>query len=645
MKLHRFAPLVLIPSLMLAATGQAQEEDFAALDLETLMNMDVTVTSATKRAQASSDAAAAVYVITREDIRRSGATSLPELLRVVPGMQVARINSRSWAVTARGFNSRFASKLLVMIDGRSIYTPQFSGVIWEEQTPVIGAIERVEIVRGPGGTLWGINAVNGVINVITRKAEDARGLELEAGAGSFEPYAATLSYGGTGEAIGEYTIYLDHSERDSFESGREQLDHTHVGIRLDRPFADGALTVQGNVQESDLGSVPPPPALSLATSVRSGDVSATWQRAFASAGDLELATYYAWSERSSPGRWDESAFGFDMQFSAERIGRHLVTVGTGFRYLTDELNEVTPSLQLTDRKVAQQQWSIYAQDEIHFFADRVRVILGAKLEDLEFTGSAFQPTARALWHVSDTHTLWAAASRAVRTPSRIELHSVMSVGVETPDGPVLIRMYGYEGLQAEELYAYEIGWRWRPARALSFDVAAYRNEYQDLIGGNPLPPVFEFNPMPMLVLPSVYANMGESHVDGVELVAQWRANEWLNIEGQGTWTDSGALGLMFPGSIDPKRMFSIRTRVDLSDELELDLTWRSVSELAGFGLPGHESIDVRVGWQATDSLQLSVAIENVLDEERTQFIDELGGIPGVSLGRTVLARIHWRPDF
>lgn len=643
MKVHRFSPLVLLPCLMLAAAGEASEQDFAALDLETLMNMDVMITSATKRAQASSDAAAAVYVITSEEIRRSGATSLPELLRVVPGMQVARINSRSWAVTARGFNSRFASKLLVMIDGRSIYTPQFSGVIWEEQTPVIEAIERVEIVRGPGGTLWGINAVNGVINIITRKADDARGLELRAGAGTFEHYAATLSYGGTGEAVGDYALYLDHSERDPFESGGKRLTHTHAGIRIDRPFADGALTLQGNLQDSDFGTAPPPPVLSLATSVRAGDVSATWQRVFETVGDLELATYYAWSERSSPSRWDESAFGFDAQLNAERIGRHRVTVGAGFRYSTDQLNEIVPSLDLTDTGVAQQQWSFYAQDEIHFFADRVRLILGAKLEDLEFTGTAFQPTARALWHVTDTHTVWAAASRAVRTPSRIELHSVMNTGMETPDGPVLLRMYGDEGLEAEELYAYEIGWRWRPARALSFDVAAYRNEYKNLIGGTPLPPVVEFDPMPILVLPAVYMNVGKTHVNGVELVAQWRPTEWLSFEGQGTWLDGGQLGPVFPESTDPKRMFALRTQADLSDALEIDLTWRSVSEIAGFGVPGHESIDLRIGWRAADSLQLSLAVENLLDNEQRQFIDELGGIPGVSLGRTVLGRIHWRP--
>ncbi len=208
-----------------------------------------------------------------------------------------------------------------------------------------------------------------------------------------------------------------------------------------------------------------------------------------------------------------------------------------------------------------------------------------------------------------------------------------------------MRIVGNEGLDAEELYAYEIGWRWRPARTLSFDVAAYRNEYQNLIGGNPLPPVVEFDPMPVLVLPAVYANIGDTRVSGVELVAQWRPSEWLSFEGQGTWLDSGTLGHVFPGSTDPKRTFSMRTQADLSDDVEVDLTWRSVSELAGFGLPGHESIDLRVGWRATPSLRLSLAIENVLDEERTQFIDEIGGLPGMSLGRTVLGRVHWRPDF
>ena len=644
MKVNRFFPLFLIPSLMFAAVGQAQEQDLAALDLETLLSMDVTVTSASRRAQAASDAAAAVYVITREDIRRSGATTLPDVLRLAPGVQVARISSRSWAVSARGFNMRFASKLLVMVDGRSIYTPQFSGVIWEEQSPFLHEIERIEIVRGPGGALWGINAVNGVVNIITRNAAASRGLQVHAGAGTFENKSAAMSYGGRNDLLGDYRLFVDHSELDAFEENVGELTHTHLGMRLDRGFAGGALMLQGNFEESDFGNAPAPPAASLATTARAGNVAATWQRA-TTPGELELSTHYSWTERGSPSKWDESAFGFSTQFNAERVGRHVLTAGAGFLYFADELNEATPELVLHDRKVAQHQWSFYVQDEMHFFADRARFILGAKLEELEFTGLAFQPTLRTVWDVTDAHTLWAAASRAVRTPSRIELHSQLTFGGYTPDGLILLRAYGNEHLDAEDLNAYELGWRWRASQTLTFDAALYRNDYKKLIGGVPRTPIFELEPVPALVLESDFANIDDLRVSGIELVAEWHASEWLSFEAQGAWQDSEAQAGIQPGPIDPERMLALRARIDLPRDVELDLTWRSVSELTGYGIPAYDIVDLRAGWQPAKAINFSLAVENVFDDEHIEHIGDLTFAPAVTIGRMVIGRISWKPGF
>lgn len=643
MRIPRSALLASILSLALAASASAQEQDLASLDLATLMSMDVTVTSAAKREQASADAAAAVYVITREDIRRSGATSLPEVLRLAPGVQVARLDSRSWAVTTRGFNSRFANKLLVMIDGRSIYTPVFSGVLWEEQAVVLDQIERIEVVRGPGGALWGINAVNGVINIITRDAAQSRGLQAHAGTGSIEDQSASLSYGGHAAGLGDYRLYTAHQELDSLETNGAPLSRTQVGLRLDREIRDGSLTLQGDYSHMDLGEVGEFPPVVLPVDVHSGNVAMRWNQQLAP-GELALSSYYSWIDRGSPGHLDESAVGFDMQFNAERIGRHVFTGGVGYRSTLDELkSDDWFSLELTPRRSRQHQWGLYAQDEVHFFADQVRVILGAKLEDLEFTGLAFQPTGRVIWQANERHTVWTAASRAVRTPSRIELHSTTTFGAYVPEGLMLVRVFGNEDLKAENLDAYELGWRWRPHRSLSFDVALYRNEYQHLIESIPLPLQFEPGAPLTIIAPRVFENFdGTLAVEGLEAAAEWAATAWLRLEAQGTWQDSEVTGPM-PGSIDPGRMLSLRARVDLPRDVELDLGWRSVSELAALGIPSYESMNARVAWWPASSIEISLAVDNLFDDEHIEFRDDLKLAPGATIGRTVFARFTWQP--
>jgi iron complex outermembrane receptor protein len=295
-------------------------------------------------------------------------------------------------------------------------------------------------------------------------------------------------------------------------------------------------------------------------------------------------------------------------------------------------------------KVRQHQWSVYGQDEIHFFDDDVRFTLGAKLEDLEFTGLAFQPTVRGLWRVTDSHTIWTAASRAVRTPSRIELHAQTELGFYSPDGLVMARVIGDEDLKAEDLRAYELGWRWRPYRALSIDVALYRNEYEHLIDGDELPSVFEPGPPPRLVLPSVFANIDHTRVDGAEVVAEWAARDWLRLEAQGTWLDSrAARGGRLPGPIDPQRMFMLRARFDLPRDIELDLAWRSVSDLAGLGVDGYHSLNARTAWRPVENIELSLSIENALDNEHIEFDDNLAFLPGATLGRGYFARLTWQP--
>ncbi|WP_129645259.1 TonB-dependent receptor plug domain-containing protein [Peristeroidobacter agariperforans] len=642
MKARRLLAL-LISSLLTPCAAQAQE-DLTDLDLATLMSMDVTVTSAAKRAQASADAAAAVFVITRDDIRRSGATSLPEVLRMAPGLQVARIDARSWAITARGFNSRFANKLQVLVDGRSIYTPLFSGVMWEEQTVPLYNIQRIEVMRGPGGALWGINAVNGVINIITRTAADSAGLRVQAGGGTVDSESGAMSYSDRIDALGDYRVYAEHAHTQSYLNGGEPWVRTQAGWRLDRAAAGGQLSFQGDVQQGDFGDIDGYADSNLPGSSRTGNVTVNWQRDV-TLGRIDAHTYYSWADRGMPGRWSEATAGLDLQLSANRIGRHLLTGGFGLRQLEEEQRDPATQVRFSKTRSTQDQWNIYAQDEINFFDDRLRVIAGAKLEDFTFTGLAFQPTLRALWRFSPTQTIWGAVSRAVRTPSRIELFSHVKVDVPRD---VLVRfvLSGNEHLDAEKLNAYELGWRWRPNSVLALDASLYYNEYKDLISVIDVETAFVPGPPPRIDRLFAYTNAHDTTVYGVETSLEWAAADWLRWQLNGNWyrmTETpSAAELLLQAASDPSRSFGTRARIDLPYHTELDVSWRYVGSLSTYDIPSYTSFDLRAGWHVRENLELSLMVNNAFDDDHIEFYDETGGAMGARIGRSFFGRFVWR---
>jgi iron complex outermembrane receptor protein len=640
MKVSRL--LLLVSSLLMACAAQS-EEDLTELDLATLMSMDVTVTSAAKRAQASADAAAAVFVITRDDIRRSGATTLPEVLRLAPGLQVARIDARSWAITARGFNTRFANKLQVLVDGRSIYTSLFSGVMWEEQQVPLYTIERIEVVRGPGGALWGINAVNGVINIITRGAADSPALHVEAGSGTVDSELGAVSYGGSIPSIGDYRVYAEHAHTDSYLPNGEPWSRTQAGWRLDRSAAGGQLTLQGDVMEGDFGDIDGYADSNLPGSSRTGNVTALWQGSV-TAGAVDARTYYSWADRGLPGRWSESTAGLDLQLSANRVGRHLLTGGIGLRHLEEEQRDPAARVRFSETESTQNQWSIYAQDELHFFDEHLRIIAGAKLEDFAFTGLALQPTLRTLWHLSDTQTLWAAASRAVRTPSRLELFSNISVMVPG-EIPVHFALLGDENLNEEDMDAYELGFRWRPVPRLAIDASLYYNDYKGLITLEGLPPEFDPGPPPHVNKVFRYGNSLDAAVYGAELAVEWAVTDRLRWQFNGNWHRMpGELPpseLMLQIASDPKHSFGTRARMDLPHSVELDVSWRYVDALANYDIDAYSSFDLRAAWRPLAPLELSLTLNNALNDKHVEFFDETGAGPGAHFGRSFFGRIVW----
>lgn len=636
---------VIAASALLTCAGgtlRAEIQDLSSLDLADLMQLDVTITSAARHAQVGGDAAAAVFVLTREDIRRSGAVSIPELLRTVPGMQVARINNQSWVVTARGFSTRFANKLLVLVDGRSIYSHNFSGVIWEDQHVPLEEIERIEIVRGPGGALWGANAVNGIINIITRSADQLHGLEGTARIAS-DDRSTGLHYGGKLSELGHYRVYGEALERDSFERGVSPWKRVQAGGRFDGTN----LRLQADVYDNPQSEQRAGGSLS-AFHVAGGGVSAAWQDQSFAAGLLDLQSNYSWTQYTQRGNQlaRESALGLDVQFSAPRMGRHLVIVGASYRNLRDEGGLATFGLNGGTPQATEDLWSVYLQDEVHFFDDTLRVTVGAKLDGFEYAHTALQPTLRAIWHIDERHALWAAVSTAVRTPARFDLQGDATLAEIPGTTPVRVALVGNPDAQIEHLLAYEMGWRWRAAQQLNFDLALFEHRYRDLLQAMPAPPYVDLNST-TVVEPSAYTNGLDIRTRGAELAVDWRAMQRLHVLGSASLFHMNrvraAQAVDGPERSDAERLLSATVRADIHETAELDLAWRWVGERPVGNIASYDSLDLRLGWRPTRHFEFELAVENVLDERHTEFFDERGQGAGALLGRTVSAKVKWLP--
>lgn len=435
----------LVPSLLLVAAATAAfsaeppgSRDLADLSLEELAN--IPITSVSKRAERLSDAAASVFVITAEDIRRSGVTSLPEALRLAPNLQVAQSSSSGYAISARGFNGSSTNKLLVLIDGRSVYTPLFSGVFWDAQDVMLEDVERIEVISGPGGTLWGTNAVNGVINVITRSAKNTQGGLVAAGVGSREKHGA-LRYGDMVGADGSYRIYGKYFDRyhTSTANGSAVNDAWHmsqIGFRTDSGRAQDQFTVHGNVYSGKKQQAAPgtislsgfPPALDDVP-ISGVNLTARWARLLESGSNLSLQAYYDRTERAVPFRFDETLDIFDVQFqhSLQPAGMHALVWGAEYRYGMDRVTN-SNAFAFLPANVNQKWSSLFAQDEIALHKD-LRFTLGSRIERNDYTGNEFLPSARLAWKFAPDHLLWTGASRAARSPSRLDRDAF------TPENP------------------------------------------------------------------------------------------------------------------------------------------------------------------------------------------------------------------
>lgn len=655
------------------ASAQAPDDNFpdvTAISLEDLMNLKVT--SVSKRTQKLADAAAAVFVITQEDIRRSGATSIPEALRMVPGLEVARIDVNKWAISSRGFNGRFANKLLVLIDGRSVYTPLFSGVYWNMQDVMLEDVDRIEVIRGPGATLWGANAVNGVINIITKPAESTQSGVVTAGGGTEERASGGLRYGGKLDQNTYYRAYAKYfnwgpSVDATGRNASDGWDALRSGFRMDwkSPRAD-SLTVQGDLYHSEYGETLTVPSLTspyLSTfpnkgRFNGGNLLGRWNHAFSSS-TTSLQMYYDRTniDAGSLLRDQQDIYDIDFQHDIRAGESQQLVWGFGYRSIQDR-NVPSSFVSLRRDRLSRNQFSSFVQDELGLFDSRLRITLGSKFEHNDFTGFEVEPNARFLWTLRPGQSVWGAVSRAVRTPAQTEKEmrlnsAVIPPGIPPASAPLptFVAIFGSPQFKSENLLAYELGYRVQATSTFSADIAAFYNDYDNLLSAEPGTPFLEANPAPFhIVAPFVAANKRSGGTYGAELFADWKVFPKWKLSGSYSYLQMKIR--KDPDSLDPtsdavngtspRHQSYVRSSIDLPKNLEQDLIIRYVDRLRSLNVSSYFSLDARLGWRPVKSFELSVSGQNLLNKRHLEFIPDFISTSPTEVRRTFYGTVTWR---
>lgn len=588
---------------------------------------DIEITSASKRPERLSSAAAAVYVITREDIRRSGATSIPEILRLAPNLQVARVDASQYAITARGFNSTTANKLLVLIDGRSVYTPLFSGVFWDVQDVLPENIERIEVLSGPGGTLWGANAVNGVINVITRSAADTSGALASAGAGNDERNLA-VRYGGKLGEDASFRISAkgsddSHTVREIGGSADDSWHTKSAGFRMDWARGSDGLTFDANAYDGSIDQL-----INADKKVSGAHMLGRWNRRLGEESSLQVQAYVDRTKRTYPGTFGETLDTYDIEVQHRFAWgpRHDILWGGGYRLSRDDVTN-TPALAFFPAQRDLTLANVFAQDSIAL-DDKLQLTLGAKLEHNNYTGLEFQPNARLAWKLRDNALLWSAVSRSVRTPSRLDRDFFVP-------GSAPFVFAGGPDFVSEKLRTYEIGYRAQPVSTVSFSISAFYNVYDDLRSLERTTGT-----------ETVFANQMEGNTYGVETWGSYQVNDWWRLSAGYNYL---VKDLHFkPGSRDisgtraagndPRYQLTLRSTMNLAHNTELDVALRKVAALPDPAVPGYVELDMRLGWTVTKGVEISLSGFNLLDRRHPEF----GNAPTRNeIGRSVYLRTLW----
>lgn len=601
-------------------------EDLQGLSLDDLANLQVT--SVSKRPEALTETPAAVFVITAADIRRSGAVSLPEVLRLAPNLEVAKINAWSWTVTARGFNSpETANKLLVLIDGRSIYEPIASTVLWQQVDVTLDNIDRIEVVSGPGGTMWGANAVNGVINIITKNAADTQGLYLRATAGVFKR-TLTVRYGGKLGARTSYRLFADGfntGESRAAEASTTESDAfrgLHGGFALDGVLDNGSYTIKGEAYDNSI--------IEEDTNFTGYSLAGGWTHDLANGSNIAVNTYIAHDVRDQPNSIESplhearDTFDINAQQTLSFGSKHQFVWGGELRTWNENFQSFNIA-QFAKPKTTISLGSVFAQDDIAFRPD-LKLTLGLKGEDNSYSGFAWLPNVRLAWQYQPNSLLWGAVSRAVRTPNRIERE------LQAP--PILIPSPDF---QSEKLTAIEAGWRTKPTAKSSLSLSAFYNMYDDLRTYQyTLPTIF----------PLILKNGGRGTTYGLEawgdyeITPDWRLDAGFNLlhkhfELKPGYTDLSSLAVQ---GMDPDYQARIRSQWDITPTVDLDVTLRAVGPIRHTPVPGYSEASVHVGWRVKDNVELALNASNLFHARHLEMWDP-STTPVRYVGRSILLSV------
>ena len=652
---------------------QSSPGDLTQVSIENLMNMEVT--SVSKREQKLSQVAAAIFVITKEDIRRSGATNIPDLLRMVPGMDVAQINGSTWAVGSRGFTGQYANKLLVMVDGRSVYSLTFSGVFWDTLDLPLFDIERIEVIRGPGGTIWGSNAVTGVISIFTKKAAETSGTLLEAGAGNLLQGFGMVQYGGT---IGKksnfrvYTKYFNQAQMLDL-NGRNGADGWHRlrgGFRMDSSLSSkDSLMVKGDIsagREGEYGFVLPSitspgyVAVSEEIYLANGSLEAVWNHTYSARSNSSLQFSFDQNRRADPLNPElRNTYDLDYRHQLAVGGRQDIVWGVGYRYTADRTGgSLTVAMNPPNR--ALQLFNSFFQDEIALVPARLFLTAGIKLEHNDYTGFAVMPSVRASWSPSDRHMAWVAVSKALRVPSRSDTNLILNFGEFPGPGntPTLLRLVPNPQFQNERLIAYEAGYRTMLSNRLSIDVAAYFNDWNKLQTSELSGSFFETTPPPAhQVQTLMFENLMHGETHGIEITANWKVRDWWSIspgfaisrEHLHTYPQStDTQTVLFTEGSSPDYSIQLRSHIDVRRNLAWGVSAYFVDALINQGpsgnvtIPSYTRLDSGLTWKLGERLSLSVVGQNLLKDRHLEFEDAGGSMQSGLVKRSAYAKLTWQ---
>lgn len=618
-----FSPAMCILVLCLGAVPvcvSAQEpdnlstpEELKRLSMEELL--DIEVFSVSRRPEKLTETPSAIQVITQDDIRYSGATSVPELLRLASNLQVAQVNASQWAISARGFNNVLANKLLVLIDGRVVYTPMYAGVFWDVQNLILEDIDRIEVISGPGGTLWGANAVNGVINIVTKSSKDTGGLFVEAGLGTELRGLGSVRYGGNIGSKLTYRVYGTAFKRhatiypDSVDAA-DGWTMAQTGLRFDWDLSEkDAITFQSNHYDDR-----PDPDGGMPVLARGTNVLARWTRLNSQRSNFQWQAYFDQTWRDFRKGFSEELRTYDIE-SQHRFGigdRHEIIYGLGFRFMDHRVNNLELFAFLPARK-SLSLYNVFIQDEWELIKASLRLSAGLKVEHNTYTKFQLQPNLRLTWLTGRHQTVWGSVSRAVRNPARIDREFFLYLA---PDLPFIVG----SDAKSEEVVAYEVGWRLQSREALSISLSTFYNTYDNIRSVEPGPPPFN--------IPVTFGNGVKGNTYGVELSATYQMNSWCRLRGGYTFlrkdlvvkTNSADSNNGSAESNDPAHQVLIQPMINVPGKFEFGAVLRYVAMLPQPYVSEYVGLDMRVGWRLAKLVELNVVGQNLLYDAHMEFI-------------------------